>query len=79
MSAFQAEHVGSIPITRWAAQIAQLVEQRTENPRVTGSIPVLGIQDDKDSDNIHTETDHLLYSVSFFTEMKVERTLIMRE
>ena len=24
------------------AQIAQLVEQRTENPRVTGSIPVLG-------------------------------------
>ena len=27
---------------RWA-QIAQLVEQRTENPRVTGSIPVLGI------------------------------------
>ena len=25
------------------AQTAQLVEQRTENPRVTGSIPVLGI------------------------------------
>ena len=25
-----------------SAQIAQLVEQRTENPRVTGSIPVLG-------------------------------------
>ena len=25
------------------AQIAQLVEQWTENPRVTGSIPVLGI------------------------------------
>ena len=25
------------------AQIAQLVEQRTENPRVTGSIPVQGI------------------------------------
>ena len=24
------------------AQIAQLVEHRTENPRVTGSIPVLG-------------------------------------
>ena len=24
------------------AQIAQSVEQRTENPRVTGSIPVLG-------------------------------------
>ena len=27
------------------AQIAQLVEQRTENPRVAGSIPALGIWD----------------------------------
>ena len=27
----------------WYAQIAQLVEQRTENPRVAGSIPALGI------------------------------------
>ena len=27
---------------RLSAQIAQLVEQGTENPRVTGSIPVLG-------------------------------------
>ena len=26
------------------AQLAQLVEQRTENPRVSGSIPELGIQ-----------------------------------
>ena len=26
------------------AQIAQLVEQRTENPRVAGSIPALGIE-----------------------------------
>ena len=26
------------------AQIAQLVEQRTENPRVAGSIPALGIR-----------------------------------
>ncbi len=25
------------------AEVAQLVEQRTENPRVTGSNPVLGI------------------------------------
>ena len=32
-----------VSITRINAQIAQLVEQRTENPRVTGSIPVLGI------------------------------------
>ena len=33
------------------AQIAQLVEQRTENPRVAGSIPALGtkalIRDDR--------------------------------
>ena len=29
-------------LTHLSAQIAQLVEQRTENPRVTGSIPVLG-------------------------------------
>ena len=28
---------------RVCAQIAQLVEQRTENPRVAGSIPALGI------------------------------------
>ena len=41
---------GSIPVSGSLfkscllyAQIAQLVEQRTENPRVTGSIPVLGI------------------------------------
>ena len=39
---------GSIPVAgilgknRRNAQIAQSVEQRTENPRVTGSIPVLG-------------------------------------
>ena len=40
---------GSIPVSGsffgrhiLYAQIAQLVEQRTENPRVTGSIPVLG-------------------------------------
>ena len=32
-----------LPQLLFHAQIAQLVEQRTENPRVTGSIPVLGI------------------------------------
>ena len=32
-----------LPQLHMYAQIAQLVEQRTENPRVTGSIPVLGI------------------------------------
>ena len=34
---------GSNPATLVYAQIAQLVEQRTENPRVAGSIPALGI------------------------------------
>ena len=29
------------------ALVAQLVEQRTENPRVTGSIPVQGISFEK--------------------------------
>ena len=33
---------GSNPATLGFAQIAQLVEQRTENPRVLGSIPSLG-------------------------------------
>ena len=33
---------GSNPGTLIDAQIAQLVEQRTENPRVVGSIPTLG-------------------------------------
>ena len=31
------------PFGNQNAQIAQLVEQRTENPRVAGSIPALGI------------------------------------
>ena len=33
-----------IPVADEIAQIAQLVEQRTENPRVAGSIPALGIK-----------------------------------
>ena len=31
-------------INKSKAQLAQLVEQRTENPRVSGSIPELGIE-----------------------------------
>ena len=38
--------IGSNPIPATYAQIAQLVEQRTENPRVAGSIPALGISFD---------------------------------
>ena len=48
--AHNPEVIGSnpVPATRYLlykyhAQIAQLVEQRTENPRVAGSIPALGI------------------------------------
>ena len=33
-----------LALTPFFAQIAQLVEQRTENPRVAGSIPALGTQ-----------------------------------
>ena len=46
--AHNPEVIGSnpVPATRYYykyhAQIAQLVEQRTENPRVAGSIPALG-------------------------------------
>ena len=35
--------IGSNPIPATHAQLAQLVEQRTENPCVSGSIPELGI------------------------------------
>ena len=31
-----------MPVRHRIAQVAQLVEQRTENPRVGGSIPPLG-------------------------------------
>ena len=40
--AHNPEVIGSNPVPATHAQIAQSVEQRTENPRVTGSIPVLG-------------------------------------
>ena len=36
--------IGSNPIPATHAQLAQLVEQRTENPCVSGSIPELGIE-----------------------------------
>ena len=35
-------HAAPVPPERIKAQVAQLVEQRTENPRVGGSIPPLG-------------------------------------
>ena len=44
----KARVAGSNPVSRSkierSAQIAQSVEQRTENPRVAGSIPALGIK-----------------------------------
>ena len=42
-TAFNQVVPSSNPGTLIDAQIAQLVEQRTENPRVVGSIPTLGI------------------------------------
>ena len=42
-TAFNQVVPGSNSDTLIDAQIAQLVEQRTENPRVVGSIPTLGI------------------------------------
>ena len=39
------------------AQIAQLVEQRTENPRVAGSIPALGIYFFAKITFLNSETD----------------------
>ena len=41
-TAFNQVVPGSNSDTLIDAQIAQLVEQRTENPRVVGSIPTLG-------------------------------------
>ena len=41
-TAFNQVVPGSNSDTLIDAQIAQLVEQRTENPRVAGSIPALG-------------------------------------
>ena len=45
---FVNAHRQDVPATKGNAmrfaQIAQSVEQRTENPRVTGSIPVLGME-----------------------------------
>ena len=38
----KSDRISKCFVSRVTAQIAQLVEQRTENPRVTGSIPVLG-------------------------------------
>ena len=35
------------------ALVAQLVEQRTENPRVTGSIPVQGMEQETSEGKLH--------------------------
>ncbi len=41
---------------------AQLVEQRTENPRVTGSIPVLGIFHVKKYGALAQSVEHLTFN-----------------
>ena len=47
------------------AQIAQLVEQRTENPRVAGSIPALGILSCKKTMRVSSTEDTLFFIYLF--------------
>ena len=47
------------------AQIAQLVEQRTENPRVAGSIPALGTGEADDDYN------HIVIISFFFMQKSI--------
>ena len=49
------------------AQVAQLVEQRTENPRVGGSIPPLGT------------TFYFFLKVTHFAFAKINNTAFIRE
>ncbi len=51
------------------AQIAQLVEQRTENPRVTGSIPVLGTK--------KTTSQRSGFFIQFFSDDLSEEDLMI--
>ena len=44
------------------AQLAQLVEQRTENPRVSGSIPELGIKDKISYGCVAQLVEHLTFN-----------------
>ena len=59
---FQKNIISLQPQTRNDGAIAQLVEQRTENPCVPGSIPGGTTQEEKDlsfsSFYIHTYTNH---------------------
>ena len=51
----------------FCAQVAQLVEQRTENPRVGGSIPPLGT------------TFFTFFEGNFFVFAKINYTAFIRE
>ena len=51
----------------FCAQVAQLVEQRTENPRVGGSIPPLGT------------TFFTFFEGNFFAFAKINYTAFIRE
>ncbi len=44
------------------AQLAQLVEQRTENPRVSGSIPELGILEKFEYGTLAQVVEHLTFN-----------------
>ena len=54
--------IGSNPIPATHAQLAQLVEQGTENPCVSGSIPELGIYSLKEYGILAQSVEHLTFN-----------------
>ena len=57
--------IGSLrSLLQSVAQVAQSVEQRTENPRVDGSIPPLGTTNSKASLNLFCERLFYVYSIA---------------
>ena len=57
-------------------QVAQLVEQRTENPRVGGSIPSLAIKHHKDSATTRTFLFHLIAPLLYPCTHQCQGTLV---
>ena len=79
--AHNPEVIGSNPIpatqcVKHYAQLAQLVEQRTENPRVSGSIPELGIPYIQMWINVYLRSVSE-YSGTFFNEMGCQSQFIL--
>ena len=51
---------GRRPIFLKHASVAQLVEQRTENPRVVGSIPTGGTMNEFQTHSLYADVAHLV-------------------